>query len=217
MLLLRLWSHFKELAPFVKGGQRAALGEFVRVKAAQMAGAREPPDLHAGGARGMDAGHGVLDHEAVARIDAHGIGGKKEQIRRGLAVGNLRSREQAVAEVRREAGQFKRPARPLRARTGRHAERHADIAEDVPDTGHGAQFGLEGGQKVAAVAVLEVGIEIEAVGDAHFGGDLRPGTAEEVFLHIGEIDMHADAAELFDQDARADDLAVDEHAHRSRR
>jgi len=135
-------------------------------------GLLNPDGGHAGRGRCLDADVGVLEDEAVFRIDTEALGGEEEGIGCGFGVGVVSGADQGVEEVKDAEG-FEGADDGLAGAAGDNGEGdvamlEADLFEDLGD-------GLELVDEVVVEALFAVGElgdgDGEAVAEVELGDD----------------------------------------------
>ena len=79
-----------------------------------MAPASEAKHAHPGGDPGLYAVHAILDYQAIVRFHSHPASREKEQIRSGLASGDLGRAENMRVEVTQQSNHRETSPHPLR-------------------------------------------------------------------------------------------------------
>jgi len=127
-------------------------------------------DVHARADGCPDAVHAVLDDHAALRDDPHCRGSVQEEVGCGLSTGNLGGTEDPPVEPRRQTGDAQGSSDPLVGAAGGHAGRDASggkVVEDVDNSRHRAQLGLERGMHLAGaeLVVPRGNLGAQAIGD----------------------------------------------------
>jgi len=146
----------------------------------------DPDGGHAGGGGSLDADVGVLEDEAIFRVDAEALGGEEEGVGCWLGVGVVAGADQGVEEVEDAEG-FERADDGLAGAAGDDGEGDVAVLEvDLfEDLGDGAEL-IDEAIVEAFFAMGELGDgDGEAVAAVEFGDDGVDGAAapgvEELF------------------------------------
>lgn len=147
-------------------------------------GLGDPDGGHAGGGGGLDADVGVLEDQAVFRVDAETLGGQEEGVGGGLGVGVVAGADQGVEEVEDAEG-FQRADDGLAGAAGDYCEGNVAVLEVnlIEDLGDRAELIDE----AIVEALLAVGefldgdreaIAAVELGDYGVDGATTPGVEE---------------------------------------
>ena len=185
----------------------------MRAKARVGVAAADKADRHhAGGMGRRNPGRRILDHDALGWADAHLGRDVEEQVRRGLAAGNVARRKQIRLEEPQNPGAFEADPDTVERRGGGHAFRPAQPGQSMLDMGGGAKLRPQppqrgGGQRrgeirrqLALRRRLDIG---EHVGRAPAGKE----TGDDV-----RRDHEAGTRQLRGRHFGHDRFAVDQHA-----
>ena len=148
------------------------------------------------------------------RAGAHPISarGMQEQIGRRLAARNLLGAEHVRREARVEAREAEAVAQPRERAAGRHATGGRQPVERLVNARDHLQVALEGGVDLHLHGGGEALRQGAAVLDLEGAVHRLRRHAEKARQDLGLGERDADASELCGLDARADQLAVDQHA-----
>ena len=178
-----------------------------------VAGTGETDHGHAGGMRGLDPRHAILDHQALGRAAPHATG--RQQVDGRVRLGPFRlvgGEQRHTAQPGIESSSLERGHHALAPAVGDDRQRHVEACHDLGDTFDGQQF--------ADQARLDVGIDaLQGIARQYMGAvafdvleNRRGGHAQRLTQRRVRLNIGQPFAESLDQRLLGNGLAVHQHA-----